>query len=107
MGRYLIFYKLKNVSQELPATWCSGKRYLTRTVEESYTMYKDDCEKQLKKPVYFSTFASLWPKDLYKIGEMPDWQCICDQCEKFCLDRQAFIQNKIKGILNHTDECIK
>ena len=53
----LSFNKLDIVSQELPATRCSGKRYLTRTLEESYTMYKDDCKKKLKKPVCFSTFA--------------------------------------------------
>ena len=40
------FYKLNIVSQELAATRCSGKRYLTRTLEESYIMYKDDSEKR-------------------------------------------------------------
>ena len=38
---------------------------------------------------------------------MPHQQYICDQYENFHLDRQAFQHNKIKGILNHTDECIK
>ena len=53
------FYKLENVSHKLPSTQCNGKRYLTRTLEESYTMYKDDCETKLKKAVCFSTFARL------------------------------------------------
>ena len=44
---------------------------------------------------------------MFKIGETPDRQCICGQCKNFHFDRQAFQCNKIKGILNHTDECIK
>ena len=70
-------------------------------------MYKDDCKKKLKNPVCFLTFARLQPKDVFKIGKMPYQQCIYDWCENFHLDRQAFQGNEIKGILNHTDECIK
>ena len=53
------FYKLNIVSKELPATRCSGKRYLTRTLEESYTMYKDDCKKKEEASVLFYICSTL------------------------------------------------
>ena len=44
---------------------------------------------------------------MYKISQTPDRQCICDQCENFRLLRLAFKNNKIHGIKEHTEMCIK
>ena len=101
------FYQQDNVSFEMPIAQASGRQFLTKTLEESYHIYKEDCNKSDKKGMAFSTFCHLRPKNIYKISQKPDRQCICDQCENFCLLRQAFQYNQIKGIPSHTNLCIK
>ena len=101
------FYSRDNVSTELPLAWAKGHRYLTKTLEETYTMYKEHCLKNSKKSVAFSTFCKMRPVKIYKIAQTPDRQCICDTCENFRLLHQAMKVNSIKGIEQHTDLCRK
>ena len=101
------FYTQDNISQELPNIKTAGRRYMTKTLDESYTVYKEDCVKLGKKSVSFATFCRFRPKKVFTINKTPDRQCICDQCENFRQLRQAFHANKIRGIASHTDECIK
>ena len=91
----------------MPIARASGRQFLTKMLEESYHLYQEDCKKSDKKGVSFSTFCCLHPKNIYKINQTPDRQCICDQCENFQLLKQAFQYNQIKGIPLHTDLCIK
>ena len=91
----------------MPIARASGRQFLTKTLEESYHMYQEDCKKSDKKGVSFSTFCHLHPKNIYKINQTPNRQCICDQCENFQLMRQVFQYNQIKRIPLHTDLCIK
>ena len=88
--------------------WAKGCRYLTKTLEETYAMYKEHCfKKNSKKSVAFSTFCKMRPVKIYKIAQTPDRQCICDTSENFRLLHQAMKVNLIKGIEQHTDLCIK
>ena len=79
---------------------------MTKTLEESYHAYVEDCLKTSKKHLSFSSFARLCPAKVYTISQTPDRQCICDICENFHLLRLAFKYN-IKDIEAHTDLCIK
>ena len=56
------FYQRDNISQELPSVHCQGRRYMTKTVEESYHCYVEDCLKTSKKHLAFSTFCRLHPQ---------------------------------------------
>ena len=59
------FYVQDNVSFEMPIARASGRWFLTKTLEESYHMYWEDCKKSDKKGVSFSTFCCLRPKNIY------------------------------------------
>ena len=69
------------MSQELPLARVKGQRYMTKTLEEAYHMYTEHFAKRSKKCVSFSTFFKMRPRNIYKIGQTPDHQCICDTCE--------------------------
>ena len=101
------FYMKETVFHELPNIRTTGWCFLNKTLEESYSLYKEDCLKTSKKVVCFSTFCKLCPKNVFKISQMPDCQCICDVCENFRLLRCSFKMYKIQGIEAHTDTCIK
>ena len=75
------FYEKETVSHEHPSAKLKGHRFMTASIEESYKWYKEHCTNEEKDPVSFSTFARLRPKNVFKIGQTPDRQCICDQCE--------------------------
>ena len=101
------FYARDNVSQELPLARAKGQRYMTKTLEEAYHMYTEHFAKSGKKCVSFSTFCKMRPRNIYKIGQTPDCQCMCDTCENFRLLHQSIKNYLIKGIEHHTDTCIK
>lgn len=101
------FFETGLASIELPGGRSSGKRYLNKTLEETFTIYKNACLQKKLAPVGLSTFCRLRPKYIYKLANTPDRQCICDQCENFRLIRQACHDIGIIGIESHTDACIK
>ena len=78
------FYEKEIVSHEDPVQ-LKGRRFLTTTIEECYSLYKEDCRNESKTAVAFSTFARLRPKNVFKIEQTPDRQYICDECENFRL----------------------
>ena len=80
---------------------------MTSTLEECFTLYKDDCKKEFKVAVSFSTFAHLRPHNVYKIDQTPDRQCICDECENFRMVRRTLNRLGIKGVPVHSKECIE
>ena len=92
---------------ELPSVRTAGRRYLSKTLEETYQYYIEDCLKLGKERISFFTFCHFWPKNVYTIDKTPDRQCICDVCENFRLLQQAMKNNGIKGIPPHTNECIR
>ena len=47
------FYTCDTISQELPNIKTAGRQYMTQTLDESYTVYKQDCVKLGKKSVPF------------------------------------------------------
>ena len=96
-----------NILTELPNIKTAGRRYLTKTLEQSYQFYKEECIYLGKKSMSFATFCRFKPKNVYTINHTPDRQCICDTCENFQLLRKAFRYSNIKGIASHTNECIK
>ena len=51
------FYEKDTVSHEHPSVRLKGQRFMTTIIEESYSLYKDDCKNELKVAVSFSTFA--------------------------------------------------
>ena len=80
---------------------------MTKTLEEAYHMYTKHFTKSGNKCVSFSTFCKMRPSNIYKIGQTPDCQCICDTCENFRLLCQSIKNYLIKGIEHHTDTCIR
>ena len=101
------FYSRDNISTELPNIKTAGRHYLTKTLEQSYQFYKEECINAGNKSMLFATFCRFRPKNVYIINQTLDRQCICDTCENFWLLRKAFRYNNIKGIASHTNECIK
>ena len=101
------FYEKEIVSHEHPSARLKGKRFMTSTIEESYSLYKDHCRNESKHPVSFSTFARLRPKNVFKIDQTPDRQCICDDCENFRIVRRLLNRLSIKGVPSHSKECIQ
>ena len=77
------FYEKEIVSHEHPSVQLKGRRFLTTTIEQCYSLYKEDCRNESKTAVAFSTFACLRPKNVFKIKQTPDRQCICDECKNF------------------------
>ena len=101
------FYSKDGVSQPLPSIKSGGHRYLTYTLEEAHALYKQHCLDNNKDLVGFSTFAKLRPKNVFKMGQTPDRQCLCEHCENFRLVRNRLIKLGVKGIPSHSSECIK
>ena len=102
-----LFYNKEIVSHEHPSVRLKGHRFMTSTLEECFTLYKDDCKKEFKVAVSFSTFARLRPRNVYKIDQTPDRQCICDECENFRMVRRTLNRLGIKGVPVHSKECIE
>ena len=61
------FYEKEIVSHEHPSVRLKGRRFLTTTLDECYSLYKEDCKNESKTAVAFSTFARLRPKNVFKI----------------------------------------
>ena len=101
------FYEKEIVSHELPSARLKGRRFMTTTLEHCYNLYREDCTKESKVPVSFSTFAHLRPKNVFKIDQTPDRQCICDDCENFRLLRRTLNHLGVKGVPAHSKECIE
>ena len=101
------FYTSNLVSHELPAVKCKGRRFLNLTLDECYSLYRDGCVREGKKNVSFSTFCRLKPKEVYKVDQTPDRQCICEQCENFRLVKNQLIKLGVKGVPPHITDCIK
>ena len=47
------FYERDYISQELPSIQCQGRCYMTKTLEESYHAYVEDCLKHLRSTCHF------------------------------------------------------
>ena len=45
---------------------------MTKTFDESYTVYKEDCVKLGKKLVSFAIFCRFRPKKVFTINKTPD-----------------------------------
>ena len=101
------FYEKEIVSHELPSARLKGRRFMTTTLEHCYNLYREDCTKESKVPVSFSTFARLRPKNVFKIDQTPDRRCICDDCENFRLLRRTLNHLGVKGVPGHSKECIE
>ena len=51
------FYNIQNILQPVPSIYCKGQHYLTKSLEESYSLYCEDSMKMSKKCVSFLTFC--------------------------------------------------
>ena len=101
------FYNSDVVSHKLPSVRCKGRRFLTLSLEECFSMYKEGCINEGKSNVSFSTFCRLRPKSVFKVGQTPDRQCICEQCENFRLVKNHLIKLGVRGIPAHRTDCVK
>ena len=98
------FYNQDNISFEMPIATACGRCYLTKTLEESYQLYKQECMKKGNKGVSFSTFCKLHPKNIYKIGQTPDHAFVTNAKTFNFFDRHLSII-KSKAFL-HTPTCV-
>lgn len=101
------FYEQEGISTSLPGVKYTGKRYMTKTIEEAYDVYKDQCILEGKKHVSKSTFFRLRPEEIFHMAKTPDRQCICESCENFRLLRYALKRANIKGVPSSTRDIIK
>ena len=101
------FYEKDAVSHHHPSARFNGRRFLITTLEDCYRLYKDSCREECKQPVSFSTFARLRPKNVFKIDQTPDRQCICDECENFRMTRRILNRLGVKGVPPHSKDCIE
>ena len=101
------FYTSKVVSHKLPSAWCKGRHFLTVSLEECFSMYKEGYINEGKNNVAFTTFCRLRPKSVFKVGQTLDRQCICEQCEDFRLVKNHLIKLGVAGIPAHTTDCVK
>ena len=95
------FYTSNVVSHELPSARCKGRRFLTMSLEECFSVYKEGCIREGKTNVSFSTFCRLM------VGQTPDRQCICEQCENFRLVKNQLIKVGVWGIPAQMTDCVK
>ena len=101
------FYTSDVVSHELPSVRCKGRCFLCMSLEECFSMYREGCINEGKNSVAFSTFCRLRPNSVFKVGQTPDRQCICEQCENFRLVKNQLIKLGVRGIPAHTTDCVK
>ena len=101
------FYNSDVVSHELPSVRCKRRCFLTLSLEECFSMYKEGCINEGKSNVSFSAFCRLRHKSVFKVGQIPDRQCICEQCENFTLVKNHLIKLGVRGIPAHTTDCVK
>ena len=101
------FYTSNVVSHELPSARCKGRRFLTMSLEECFSVYKEGCVREGKTNVSFSTFCRLRPKSVFTVGQTPDIQCICEQCENFRFVKNQLIKVGVRGIPAHMTDCVK
>ena len=101
------FYTSEVVSHKLPSARCKDRRFLTMSLEECFTMYKEGCINEGKNNVAFSTFCQLRPKSVFKVEQTPDRQYICEQCENFRLVKNHLLKLGVAGIPAHTTDCVK
>ena len=101
------FYTSNVVSHELPLARCNGRHFLSMTLEECFSLYQEGCVMERKTHVSFSTFCQLRPRSIFTVGQTPDRQCICEQCENFRLVKNHLIKLGVKDIPAHTTDCIK
>ena len=64
------FYTSEVVSHELPSARCKGRHFLTMSLEECFTMYKEGCINEGKNNVAFSISVGLGPKVFLKLGKL-------------------------------------
>ena len=95
------------ISHELPSARCNGRCFLSMTLEECFLVYKEGCSREGRSNVSFSTFCRLRPKSVFTVGQTPDRQCICEQCENFRLVKNHLIKLGVKAIPAHTTDCVK
>ena len=101
------FYTRNVVSHELPSARSKGRHFLSITLEECFLVYKEGCSREGKRNVSFSTFCCLRPKSVFTVGQTPDRQCICEQCENFRLVKNQLIKFGVKAVPAHTTDCVK
>ena len=101
------FYTSNIISHELLSVKSKGRRFLSLTLEECFSMCREGCVRVGKANVSFRTFCRLHPKSVFKVDQTPDRQCICQQCENFRLAKNQLIKVGILGIPAHMTDCIK
>ena len=95
------------MSHELPSARSKGRQFLTMSLEECFSMYKEGCIREGKSNVSFSIFCRLRPKSVFTVGQTPDQQCICEQCENFRLVKNQLIKVGVRAIPAHTTDSVK
>ena len=56
------FYSRDKISTELPNIKTAGRHYLTKTLEQSYQFYKEECINAGNKSMSFATFCRFRPQ---------------------------------------------
>ena len=85
------FYKRQDVSIVLPDRKYVGNLYLTRTLQNAYTMFLN--ENKTGKNPSFSQFAKKRPRAVKILAKTPNRQCICEVCANFSLLMKAMAEN--------------
>ena len=101
------FFNLYDVSTSMPTSKHANKRFMMRTLEDSYPIYVKWCRENKKKPMSSRTFARCRPGNVRCIANTPDAECLCEKCRNFTLLKVVLLRCKVVGIKKSTLEAVK
>lgn len=100
------FYSSPGISNENPRPRACKKRYLTRTVSETYNLYVKSCDEKKTKPMSQRHFMKCRPKQVKRVSQTPDNECLCEKCENEKLIRVHLHGIGLQGIPKTVTDAI-
>ena len=95
------------ISTEVADYKYAHTRFLKQSLCETYPQYLAFAREADIKPVAFSTFCKMRPKNVKPFGKTPARVCICEKCENALLISRSIQGNKIQGVPHTLQDTMK
>ena len=92
------FFMREDISNEVPNRKHHKKRFLKRTLWETYKIYENEMSAAGKRVFGFSTFHSRRPKCIKLLIQLPDQGCACQSCVNSSLKIRSLRSNGVSGV---------
>ena len=92
------FYLRDDISNEVPNRKHHKKRFLKRTLIETYRIYQEEMTAAGKRVFGFSTFQYSRPKCIRLLIQLPDQGCACQSCVNCSLKVRCLCSNGVNGV---------